>query len=251
MDDLHAFVSPPGCRLGRPLVLKALTGSTNDDARALANGGAGHGAVVLADAQTAGRGRLGRAWSSPPGENLYLSIVWRSALGAIDPPLLALGAGLAVSEALDRFTPTPTAVKWPNDVRHGGKKLAGLLAEAIYRGPQASAVILGLGVNVRGLVMPHPIAGVATSLRIVRGEDVDRAVVLAALLERLDATLGQLCADGFDAVRQRLIDRCESIGARVSIGDLSGVAIDLDPTGALVVRDDHGRVHSVRAGEIR
>lgn len=251
MDDLLGFVSPPGCRLGRPLILKALTGSTNDDARALANAGAGHGTVVLADAQTAGRGRLGRAWSSPAGENLYLSVVWRSGLDAIEPPLLALGAGLAVSEALDAFTPTPTAVKWPNDVRHRGRKLAGLLAEAIYRGTQPGAVILGLGVNVRGAVMPEAIAEIATSLRIVRGDDPGRAAVLSSLLERLDATLGRLCADGFGAIRQRLIERCESIGARVSIGEVSGVAIDIDPTGALRVRDDQGVVHPVRAGEIR
>ncbi len=251
MDDLHGFVSPPGCRLGRPLILKALTGSTNDDARALANAGAGHGTVVLADAQTSGRGRLGRSWSSPAGENLYLSIVWRAGLDAIEPPLLALGAGLAVSEALDGFTPTPTAVKWPNDVRHRGKKLAGLLAEAIYRGVQPSAVVLGLGVNVSGAVMPEAIAAIATSLRLVRGEDPGREAVLSALLERLDETLGLLCVDGFGAIRQRLIGRCESIGARVSIGDLSGVAVDIDPSGALNVRDDHGAVHAVRAGEIR
>lgn len=251
MDDLHGFVSPPGCRLGRPLILKALTGSTSDDARALAGAGAGHGTAVLADAQTAGRGRLGRAWSSPAGENLYLSIVWRAGLDAVDPPLLALGAGLAVSEALDGFTPTPTAVKWPNDVRHRGKKLAGLLAEATYRGVRASAVVLGLGVNVRGAVMPEAIAEVATSLRIVRGEDVGRAEVLAAVLERLDATLGELCAGGFGAVRRRLVDRCESVGARVSIGDVAGVGVDVDATGALVVRDDRGAVHAVRAGEVR
>ncbi|MBP6831543.1 MAG: biotin--[acetyl-CoA-carboxylase] ligase [Deltaproteobacteria bacterium] len=251
MDDLLGFVSPPGCRLGRPLILKALTGSTNDDARALANAGAGHGTVVLADAQTAGRGRLGRAWSSPAGENLYLSVVWRAGLDAIEPPLLALGAGLAVSEALDGFTPTPTAVKWPNDVRHRGRKLAGLLAEAIYRGTQPSAVILGLGVNVRGAVMPDAIAEIATSLRIVRGDDPGRAAVLSSLLEHLDATLGRLCAEGFVAIRQRLIERCENIGARVSIGEVSGVAIDIDPTGALRVRDDQGVVHAVRAGEIR
>ena len=251
MDDLQGFVPPVGCRLGRPLIIKALTGSTNDDARALANAGAGHGAVVLADEQTAGRGRLGRAWSSPAGENLYLSIVWRAGLDAIDPPLLALGAGLAVSEALDGFTPTPTAVKWPNDVRHHGRKLAGLLAEAIYRGVQPSAVVIGLGVNVRGAVMPAAIAAVATSLRIVCGRDLDRADVLAAVLQRLDATLGLLCADGFGAVRQRLTDRCETLGARVTAGDVTGTAIDLDATGALVVRDDRGVVHAVRAGEIR
>ncbi|MDB4929053.1 MAG: birA [Myxococcaceae bacterium] len=249
--DLEGFVASPGCRLGHPLVLKALTGSTNDDARALAHQGAGHGAAVLADAQTAGRGRLGRTWTSPPGDNLYLSIVWRAGLDRVDPPLLALGAGLAVSEALDEYTPSPTAVKWPNDVRHGGKKLAGLLAEAIYRGTNPSAVVLGLGVNVRGDAMPAELAAIATSLRLVRGADLDRAAVLRSLLDRLDATLGALCADGFGAVRRRLLDRCETIGARVTAGEVTGTAIDLDPTGAIVIRDDRGAVHTVRSGELR
>jgi BirA family biotin operon repressor/biotin-[acetyl-CoA-carboxylase] ligase len=251
MEDLLAFVPPPACRLGRPLILKALTGSTNDDARALASAGAGHGTVVLADAQTAGRGRLGRSWSSPAGENLYLSIIWRAGLDAVDPPLLALGAGLAVSETLDAFTPTPTAVKWPNDVRHGGKKLAGLLAEAIYRGATPSAVVLGLGVNVRGGAMPDELAGIASSLRIVRGADLDRAAVLRALLQGLDATLGELCAHGFAAIRERLVARCETLGSRVTVGEVTGTAVDLDPTGALMVRDDHGALHAVRAGEVR
>jgi BirA family biotin operon repressor/biotin-[acetyl-CoA-carboxylase] ligase len=250
MEDLLGFVPPPGCRLGRPLILKALTGSTNDDTRVLASAGAGHGTVVLADAQTAGRGRLGRTWSSPPGENLYLSIVWRAGLDAVDPPLLALGAGLAVSEALDAFTPTPTAVKWPNDVRHRGKKVAGLLAEAIYRGATPSAVVLGLGVNVRGGAMPAELTGIASSLRIVRGADLDRAAVLGALLLGLDTTLGALCAHGFAAIRERLMARCETLGARVTVGGVTGTAIDLDPAGALMVRDDRGALHAVRAGEV-
>ena len=251
MHDLAGFVAPAGCCLGRPLVVKAVTGSTNDDARALAAAGAEHGAVVLADAQTSGRGRLGRSWVSPAGLNLYFSVVWREGLDAIDPPLLALGAGLAVSEALDRFTPTPTTVKWPNDVRHAGRKLAGVLAEAMYRGAHPSAVVIGVGVNVRGAEVPAALAEIATSVRIARGRDVARAEVLDALLERLGATLGELCRDGFVGVRRRLLDRCESVGSRVSIGDVTGVAIDVDPTGALVVRDEQGLLHAVRAGEIR
>lgn len=251
MDDLLGFVSPSGCRLARPLIVKAETGSTNDDARALAGADAPHGTVVLADAQTAGRGRMGRAWSSPAGENLYFSIIWRDGLDGIDPPQLALVAGLAVSEAVDPFLPTPSTVKWPNDVRHGGRKLAGILAEATYRGAHASAVVLGIGVNVRGRAVPEPLAHIATTISLVRGADVDRAAVLAALLVHLDTTLRAFCSFGFGSVRERLIERCDSIGARVAIGDITGVAIDIDGTGALVVRDDHGVAHDVRAGEIR
>lgn len=251
MDDLHGFVSPASCRLGRPLIVKAVTGSTNDDARALAAAGAGHGTAVLADQQTAGRGRLGRSWSSPAGENLYLSIIWRAGLEGLIPPTMTLAAGVAVCEALDRFTSTPAHVKWPNDVRHGGKKLAGVLAEAMFRGAQPTAVVLGVGVNVRGETVAPELADIATSLRMVRGDDLSRAEVLAALLSSLDETLSALLSEGFSVIRSRLLARCETIGARVSVGGVTGVATDIDDDGALRVRDDEGTVHVVRSGEVR
>lgn len=251
MDDLHGFAAPAGCRLGRPLVVKAVTGSTNDDARILAAAGAGHGTAVLADQQTAGRGRLGRAWSSPAGDNLYLSVIWRAGLAESIPPTMTLAAGVAVSEALDRFTPTPTRVKWPNDVRHQGKKLAGVLTEAMFRGAQPTAVVLGVGVNVRGESVAPELVDVATSLRIVRGDDLSRAGVLGALLSSLDVTLSALMSGGFAAIRARLLARCETVGARVSVGDVTGVATDIDDDGALLVRDDGGTVHVVRSGEVR
>ncbi len=251
MDDLHGFATPAGSRLGRPLIVKAVTGSTNDDARSLAAAGAGHGTAVLADQQTAGRGRLGRAWSSPAGENLYLSVIWRAGLGETIPPTMTLAAGVAVSEALDRFTPSPTRVKWPNDVRHRGKKLAGVLTEAMFRGAQPTAVVLGVGVNVRGGSVAPELADIATTLRAVRGSDLSRAEVLGALLSSLDEALSALMNDGFAVIRARLLARCETIGARVSVGGVTGVATDVDDDGALLVRDDEGAVHVVRSGEVR
>lgn len=251
MDDLAGIAAPGDCRLGRPLVVKDVTGSTNDDAKALAGAGAGHGTAVLADRQTAGRGRLGRSWSSPAGENLYLSIIWRAGLAEAVPPTMTLAAGLAVSEALDRFVPTPTSVKWPNDVRHRGRKLAGVLTEAMFRGAQPTAVVLGVGVNVRGERVAPEIADVATTLRMVSGGDVSRAEVLRAVLASLDETLGALMERGFGAVRGRLLARCETVGARVTVGDVTGVATGVDDDGALLVRGDDGVARAVRAGEVR
>lgn len=250
MDDLARFVAPAGCRLGRPLILKAITGSTNDDARALTAEGAGHGTVVLADQQTAGRGRLGRTWSSPAGENLYLSVIWRLGLEDAIPPALTLAAGLAVSEALDAFTPTPTAVKWPNDVRHRGLKLSGVLTEAVFRGSRPSGVVVGVGVNVRGEVMPDGLADIATSLRRVAGRDVARAEVLGAVLTRLDEALTAVVTGGFATLRGRLLARCETIGARVTVGGVTGVAEGVADDGALRVRDAAGALHEVRSGEV-
>lgn len=251
MDDLVGVAAPEGCRLGRPLIVKEVTGSTNDDAKALAAAGAGHGTAVLADRQTAGRGRLGRSWSSPAGENLYLSVIWRAGLAGSIPPTITLAAGLAVSEALDRFVPTPTAVKWPNDVRHGGRKLAGVLTEAMFRGTSPTAVVIGVGVNVRGERVAAEVADVATTLRMVGGADAPRAEVLRAMLAGLDETLTALMEGGFGAIRERLLARCETVGARVCVGELTGLAVGIDDDGALLVRGDDGVTRAARAGEVR
>ena len=250
MDDLAGFVAPRGCALGRPLILAAVTGSTNDDARRLAGAGCGHGTVVLADRQTAGRGRLGRTWHAEPGENLSFSIVWREGLRTPSLGTFALAAGLGVAEALDAFVPSPTTVKWPNDVRVGGHKVAGLLAEAVFRGDVPGAVIVGVGINVRGTRFPEEIAARATSLALASGRDVARADVLAAVLLALDGTLGSLARAGFGGLLRRLVARCDTLGSAVRVGAVAGVAEGIDAGGALLVRDAAGELHAVTSGEV-
>src|SRR5437868_3626316 len=132
MDDLARFAArKPRTRwAGQPTVFKPETGSTNDDVRAAALTGAATGFTVLADTQTAGRGRRGRSWHSPPGENLYVSVLARPALEAAHAPLITLAAGLAVRDAVLEWTQSqPVAIKWPNDVRIDGRKIAGVLVE--------------------------------------------------------------------------------------------------------------------------
>lgn len=250
MDDLRGFTSPARA-LGHPTTLLAVTGSTNDDARALATEGAPHGALVVADTQTSGRGRRGRVWRSPPGVNLYASWVLRPELPLAEAPSLSLVAGLAVAEALAGHAGTaPVQVKWPNDVRSAGRKLAGVLVEAALRGGALAHVVLGVGVNVRGEVPPEGAEDVATTLRMLRGDAPSRAAVLASLCLRLEARLTDFERGGFTALREVVAARCETLGTRVRVGDIEGLAETLDTTGALVLCQGDGTRVTVRVGDV-
>lgn len=250
MDDLTSFASPARA-LGHPAVVKALTASTSDDARALAAQGAAHGTLVIADAQTSGRGRRGRQWVSPPGENLYASFVLRPRVPPHSAPLLSLVAGLAIAEALDAHAGgAAVRVKWPNDVRVDRRKLAGVLVEGSLRGDRLAWVVLGVGVNVRGESAPRGLDDVATTLRRVRGADLSRAAVLASLCLRLEARLADFEREGFAALRDALSARCETLGTRVRVDAVEGVAEALGPDGALRVRADGGELIDVRVGDV-
>ena len=250
MDDLAGLVLPAECVVGRPLIVKTTTGSTNDDAKRLAVEGCAQGTVVLADVQTAGRGRLGRTWFSPPATNLYFSVVWRDGLRAASLGSFALATGLAVAPALDAFVPTPMRIKWPNDVRSGGRKVAGVLAEAIFRGDRPYALVLGVGVNVRQVDFPSEFAERATSLRNLRGADLRRSDVLRALLRELESTLDLLAHRGFDALHPGVVARCETLGTTVRVGGVEGLAMGIDGGGGLLVRSGDGTMHTVTSGEV-
>ncbi len=248
MDDLRGFQSPARA-VGHPTALVARTGSTNDDAREKAREGVAHGWALVADEQLAGRGRGGRRWESPPGSNLYVSFVLRPSLSARESPRLALAAGLAVADAVDLALGAPHArVKWPNDVRVDGRKLSGVLVEGGLRGDALAWVVLGVGVNVKGDA-PEAVRGIATSVEAERGAAVSRAAVLASLCVAVERRVEAL-ESGFDALRDELRARCETLGRAVSLAGRSGVAEDIDDDGALVLRLPTGERVSVHAGEV-
>lgn len=166
MNGAHILASLPAGSLGRPLRVYTCVGSTNDLARDWAGASAPEGATVLADEQTAGRGRQGRSWSSPAGHGLYLSVILRPPWPADDAPHLALLAGEAVAEALRQGRPTlPLMVKWPNDVLCGGRKICGILVETGLRGARLDYAVIGIGLNVRQTDSDWPpaLSGLATS----------------------------------------------------------------------------------------
>jgi BirA family biotin operon repressor/biotin-[acetyl-CoA-carboxylase] ligase len=242
--------------IGGRIVWYPEIGSTNDVALSLADAGEPEGCVVVADAQSAGRGRRGRAWASPAGAGIYASVVLRPSPAAA--ALLTLAAGVAVADGIQSATGLGTHLKWPNDVcvatasgSAGGRKLAGILAEASAR----AAVVLGIGINVLPAAYPPDVSSRATSIESELGRAVDRGLVLAECLIALAARYGSLQAGRVDPVVSAWRSRAApTFGRRVEWDTGStiqeGVAHDIDTDGALLVRTAT-RVVRVVAGEVR
>lgn len=249
MDDLAGFLSPARWA-GHPASIVAETASTSDDARRAAEQGAPHGALYVADAQTAGRGRLGRRWSSPPGSNLYLSIVLRPQAAASALTLLPLAVGLAVAEAVDATAGEGLAViKWPNDVRIGGRKVAGVLIEGALRGEHFQHVVVGVGINVRGAEAPAEVSSLATTLEAACGRTVSRRAVLEALLRAMERHVDALEAGRTGEVLAAVSARCETLGRALRVRDRPARAVALCEDGGLRVRFDDGAEETVHGSE--
>jgi len=223
--------------------------STQTIAFALAADGAPDGTVVVADSQASGRGRRGRPWLDEPGASLLASIVLRPRLEPARLPGLSLAAGVAVAEALTRTAGVTPRLKWPNDVLVAGRKLAGILLESRVIG-ERSTTILGIGVNLSQRVFPADLAQRATSIWLVSGRLVDRDALLAALLDALGEWRRRLERQGFAPVRARWRALADTLGRTVTVDGVSGVAVDVDADGALVVADTDGRRRRVVAGEV-
>jgi BirA family biotin operon repressor/biotin-[acetyl-CoA-carboxylase] ligase len=239
---------------GRSLEVRASTASTNDDAREAAAAGAPRGHVVVADAQSAGRGARGRAWVSPPGTDLYLSIVERPDLSPRALAAITLAVGLGVRDACAALLETRGVgarvdVKWPNDVRIEGLKCAGVLVESSSVGDALGPVILGIGLDVNRTSWPEELRGVATSLATYAGP-LERDLVLATLLRCVEARVDALLRDGAPATIQALRPHLAMVGEAVEIDGVPGRLEGIDDDGALRVRRD-GRTVRVTSGTLR
>jgi BirA family biotin operon repressor/biotin-[acetyl-CoA-carboxylase] ligase len=251
-------IAARGGRLGAPLVVVAETGSTNDDAKRGAREGAPHGATWVAETQTHGRGRQGRAWISPPGENLLFSVVLRVTCPPARVPPLALVCGLAVRDAAARALEPEmrphVLVKWPNDVVVRGedgalRKLAGVLVESQIAAGRVENVVAGIGLNVHTREFPAEIAAVATSLALSGARAADRAAILADILASLDHDVEHVAHKGLGVVHGRLVLHDALAGRRVAVEGVSGTASGIDPDGRLLVRRDDGVLVHVASGE--
>jgi BirA family biotin operon repressor/biotin-[acetyl-CoA-carboxylase] ligase len=255
MPDLlraPALVAERGCELGKPMQVLGFTSSTNDLARRAAKEGAPHGAAWVAEQQSAGRGRQGRAWESSFGENLLFSVLLRVACPPSRLPPLALAAGLAVRDAVSRAAPgADVRIKWPNDVLVGGRKLAGILVEAITMGSRVEAVVVGVGINVLSRSFPEDLEGRATSVALVATDPPDRAALLADVLATLDADAHIVVGRGLGLLRPRLeaADGLRGLRVRSDDGD-QGIASGIDDEGRLLVKRDDGVLTRWNAGEV-
>ena len=213
--------------------------------------------MVVADEQTAGRGRRGHIWFSPPGSGLYVSVVLAPA-ASIDAPrattLLTLAAGVAIAEGIERATGLRVDLKWPNDLQVARRKIGGILAESSGTGGATATVVVGYGLNVLASAFPPELGGRATSLESELGRAIDRHHLLAETLAALSQRYEDLLAGRFDAILdawRRLAPAAS--GARVtwttSVGTATGVTAGIDDRGALLVRTDD-RIERVVSGEV-
>jgi len=241
----------------------AETGSTNRDVVELAAAGAADGLVLVADHQTAGRGRLDRSWVAPAGASLLLSVLVRPDVDPVDAPLLTVAMALAIVDAVTERN-ARALVKWPNDVMVDGdpiRKVAGVLAESVIDPRGSLAVVVGAGINVNWPTpLPpelEPLAGSATALNLEVGSTVDRVDLLVSVLANLDRRWGAVESGGGEG-RRRLVAAARTVSAtighrvRADLGSRSveGTATDLDGRGDLIVVDDHGTRHAITAGDV-
>jgi BirA family transcriptional regulator, biotin operon repressor / biotin---[acetyl-CoA-carboxylase] ligase len=256
--ELARAAGPLGI-FGRRVHWLDTTTSTNDVAAHLAELGAAEGTTVAADAQTAGRGRLGRAWFSPPGAGLYVSIVLRPPgdLSTRSNPsaFLTLASGVAIAEGVRAGTGLPAEIKWPNDVMIGKRKLAGILAEAAAQGDRLQHVIVGFGVNLQNTSFPLELADRATSIEAETSRRADRAQIFTQILIAFAARYRDLQAGRFDAILSAWRALAPSLPSSwvewdTAAGVMRGRAEDIDEHGALMVRVGNNMERLV-AGEVR
>ena len=236
--------------IGRNVRFYQSTGSTMDDVAEWARAGADEGAVVVAETQTASRGRLGRRWISDEG-NLYFSVLFRPEPESL--PLLSPLAGVAVARSVRQVAGLYPSIKWPNDVMIDGRKVAGILAESALSGAQIQHAIVGVGVNVALDVSSDPeIAATATSLNHASGSEIDRPELLRRILQHMDALYLDL-RRGRSPIPEwrRWLD---TLGQRVTVthhGSIAtGMAEDIDEHGNLLLRTDDGELLTLTAGDI-
>lgn len=236
---------------GREIVCLEAVDSTNRYAKGLARAGAAHGTLVLADMQTAGRGRRGRGWISPPGENIYMSLILRPEMPPAQAAKLSLLTALATANAIKNVAGLDVRIKWPNDVVIGGRKVCGLLLEMDGTADRVESVVAGVGINAHQTEFDSEIARTAGSLDLLAGRRIPRAAVVRAFLQEFERAWALSAADMMDAYRAR----SATLGQRVQViglsGTYTGMAEDVTDSGSLRVRaDEDGEVREVLAADV-
>ena len=264
--------------MGRSLYYYEETDSTNARIGELAGEGAPSGTLAVADMQTAGRGRRGRGWSSPPGMNIYMSLLLRPDIDPSDAPMITVIMALAVCEAVTEMiggkkVPDGTNVlrgmkagddmltariKWPNDIVVSGHKVCGILTEMNMEAGHISGVIVGVGINVNQgerELFPEEIRDTATSLKLECGHAIDRSELIVSVLERFEAEYERFLTDGdLGFMKERYEQHLVSLGREVRVldpqGEYTGISRGIDARGELLVETPDGELHRVYAGEV-
>ena len=252
-DDLLARLGETKV-IGRDIRVFEETTSTNDVIEKLARDGVKEGAVVFAESQTKGRGRLGRKWMSPTHKGLWFSILLRPKLSPQETTQLTVASATALRRAIKNVTGVSADIKWPNDLLIGGKKVVGILTEMSAEVDRVRHVILGIGVDVNQEEFPPELRAIATSLKNESGEEVCRAELAVEILRELDFDYARICGGKFSTVADEWETGCATIGNKVSVQMgarlVRGKAEALDDDGALLVRTEHGHLERIIGGDV-
>ncbi len=256
IDEQKLQKSLSGRLIGRKVIYLKTIDSTNDCAFDLARKGVDEGAVILADEQTKGKGRLQRVWQSPPGLNIYTSVILRPSLQPAVAPQITLTAGVAVADLLSQYGLRRVSLKWPNDVQIGGRKVCGILTEMKALGDRVDFVVVGIGLNVnmRKEDFDAGIRDRATSIREETGGVIPRQELAVQLYHHLEKWYKMLLQEGFSPVRERWLAFAGILGRKIRVeagkdaqgGEVTGV----DEDGALITKNESGLRQRVITGDI-
>ncbi len=241
---------------GRQVYHLRSAGSTNQVAQDLARQGCPEGTLVVAEEQTAGRGRWQRPWHSPPEAGIWMSLVLRPQLAPYRVPQVTLVAGASCARTINEQLGLRTGIKWPNDIVYDGRKLCGILVEMEAAPEQVHFLVVGIGINVNQQPddFPPELADRATSLSMIAGRPVPRVPLARRLLELFEEDYDRFCRSGFTAVREQWLACQATIGSAVQVQagreEFSGVACGLDEDGSLLVRLHDGQIRRCIVGEV-
>ena len=241
--------------LARDLFFYEETGSTNDDIKQMANEGALNGTLVVADRQSAGRGRCGRAWISPKGESVYMSLLLRPKCMPNQASALTLVMALAVTEAMEELAPGRSGIKWPNDIVMNGKKVCGILTEMALEQTTIDYVVIGVGINVNQSIFDTEIATIATSIALELGRKITRTELIGRILHYFEKEYAEF-AKTYDlgSLMERyngyLLNRDTQVRVLDPKGEYEGFALGINSQGELMVKRQNGEIEAVYAGEV-
>lgn len=243
--------------MGSNLEIIMSTGSTQEEARQRAELDAPEGTVIIAEEQTGGKGRMGRKWFSPSGKGIWMSLILRPQQAIEYTSQLTLLTGVAVCRAIRKTTALQVGIKWPNDILLNHRKICGILLESIIEDKVVRYCIAGIGisVNVDSEEYPEELRDIATSLKIANGASVDRTMLIAAVLEEFETLYKLYNEEGFVPIASLWEALSVTINQEVVINTVQGlregVAIGLDPSGALLVDIGMGNIVPVISGDVK
>lgn len=228
--------------------------STNEEAKRQAAAGADEGLLVTAEYQYAGKGRLGRSWEDKGGQDIAMSILLKPSISPMEASQLTLVAGLAAAETVKRAAAIDVKIKWPNDIVFEGKKLVGILTEMSASMERVNYAVVGIGINVNSLSFSDEIKDRAVSLSMLTGRSFNRAEIISLFMSIFMPMYKVFCTSGLRDFVEKYNSACVNVGKRVRAvsrtGTAEGIALGIDGSGCLLIKNDSGQVISVMSGEV-